>query len=99
MMESILDYRKSNKALSVSSQKGVHRGRSFMWRSTVVWQICVQWRDGSTSWQALKDLKESHPVETAEYALAQEIDNELAFNWWVKGVLKNILRVLSLCQE
>ena len=36
MMESIVDYRKSNKALSVSSQKVVHIGRSVMRRSTVV---------------------------------------------------------------
>ena len=64
MMDSILDYWKSNKELSVASQKVVHRGFSFMWRSTVGWQICVKWRYGSTSWQALKDLKESHPVET-----------------------------------
>ena len=42
MMESILYYWKSNKALSVTSQKVVHRGRSFMRRSTVGWQLYVQ---------------------------------------------------------
>ena len=80
MVESIVDYWNKHKALSVSSQKVVHRGRSFMRRSTVGWQLCVQWRDGSASLQALKDLKESHPVETAEYAMAQEIYHEPEFN-------------------
>ena len=56
-MDLIVDYRKSNKAISVTNQKGVHRGHSFMQRSTVRWQLCVQWRYGLTLWQALKDMK------------------------------------------
>ena len=55
MMNSIVDYRNNYKATTVPYQKVVHRGQSFMQRSTVVWQLCVQYRDGSTSWQALKD--------------------------------------------
>jgi hypothetical protein len=31
----------------------------------------------------LKDLKESNPVEVAEYAVANKIDDEPAFAWWV----------------
>ena len=42
MMDSIVEYQKSDKALSVYSQKMVHRGRGFMRRSTVGWHICVQ---------------------------------------------------------
>ena len=63
------------------------------------WQLCVQWRDGSTSWQYLKDLKESHPVDTAEYAADQEIYHEPAFNLWVKVVLKKRLRIISLVKK
>ena len=99
MMDSIVDYRKSNNAISFSIQKVVHRGRNKMWRSRVRWQICVKWRYGSTSWQYLKNLKESHPVETAEYAVAQEIDHELAFNWWVNTILNNRLRIISLVRK
>ena len=99
MMDSIVDHRKSDKALSVSSQNMVHRGWSFMWQSTVGWKLCVQWRYGLTSWQALKDLKESHTVETLEYAVAQEIDHEPAFNWWVKSSLKKRLRIISLVKK
>ena len=64
MMDSVVDYRKSNKSISVSSQKVVHRGRSFMRRSIVGWQLCAEWRDGLTSWKIHKDSKESHLVET-----------------------------------
>ena len=62
MMESILDYQKRYKALSVSSQKVLHRGRNFMQQSKLGWKLCVQWRAGYTLWKSIKDLKESHPV-------------------------------------
>jgi hypothetical protein len=32
---------------------------------------------------ALKDLKESNPVKVAEYTVANKIDDEPAFAWWV----------------
>ena len=70
-----------------------------MWRFTVGWQLCVQWRDGSTPWQYIKDLKESHLVETAEYSVAQEIYHDPAFNWWVEAVLKKRLIIISLVNK
>jgi len=36
----------------------------------------------------LADLKESHPVETAEFAKARGIDDEPAFAWWVPYTLR-----------
>jgi hypothetical protein len=37
-------------------------------------EFTVEWRDGSTSRIALKDLKESNPVKVAEYAAANKIE-------------------------
>ena len=81
MMDSILEYQNNDKAITVPYQKVVHRCRSFMRQYTVEWQLYVQWRYGSTSWKALKDLKEYHPVDTDEYAMDQEIDHEPELNW------------------
>ena len=67
-----------------------------MMRNTIGWQICCQWKDGSTSWENLSDLKESHPLETAEYAVTISIDHEPAFNWRVPYVLKKRDRIISL---
>jgi hypothetical protein len=67
-----------------------------MKRSTIGWQVCCQWKDGSTSWENLADLKESHPLETAEYAVTHGIDHKPAFNWWVPCVLKKRDRIISL---
>ena len=42
---------------------------------------------GLTSWITLKSLKETNPVEVAEYAVDNKIDEEPAFDWWVHHVL------------
>ena len=39
--------------------------------------------DGTTQWLPLKDVKESNPVEAAEYAVATQLAKEPAFTWWV----------------
>lgn len=40
-------------------------------------------------------MKESYPVEVAEYAVAQSIDNEPAFVWWVPYTLKKRNRIIA----
>ncbi len=35
------------------------------------------------SWEKLSDMKESHPLQMAEYAIAMDVDQKLSFNWWV----------------
>ena len=49
-MDSIVYYLKIDKTISVFNQKVVHRSRILMRKYTSGWQICVQWRDGLTSW-------------------------------------------------
>ena len=51
------------------------------------WKLKVQWEDGSESWVPLRVLKESNPVETAEFAVAKGINKEPAFAWWTGQVL------------
>ena len=60
-----------------------------MRRSTKGWSSCVRWKDNSTSWEKLSDLKECYPVETTEFSVAQGIDHEPACNWWGSHTLKN----------
>ena len=47
-----------------------------MKRTTKGWMLCVQWKDKSMSWEKLSDMKESYPVEVAEYATALGIQDE-----------------------
>ena len=57
------------------SIKNLHRKRT-----TSAWKLLVECNDGSVDWVPLKDLKQSNPVELSEYAVANEISEELAFN-------------------
>jgi hypothetical protein len=56
--------------------------------TTKGWEIYVRWKDQSTSWVNLRDLKESNPVELAEYAVALDLQSEPAFKWWVPYTLR-----------
>jgi len=72
-----------------------HRGRHHRRTTTKGWEIQVEWKDGSTSWVPLKDLKESNPVELAEYAVANKIAEEPAFAWWVRHTLRKRDRIIK----
>jgi hypothetical protein len=43
---------------------------------------------GGPKGQDLKDLKESNPVQVAEYALSNKLVSQPAFAWWVPYNLK-----------
>ena len=51
--------------------------------TTKGWEICGLCKDGSTNWIALKDLKQSYPIELAYFAQLHGIHEEAAFAWWV----------------
>ena len=61
------------------------------------WQLLCQWKDGSTNWVALEDMKNSYPVQVADYgAVANHIDDEPSmFSWWVPDVFKKHEWILS----
>ena len=56
--------------------------------------MLVEWKDGSTSWTKLKDLKESIPIEVVEYAVANRIVDEPAFKWWVTHTIGKRNRII-----
>jgi hypothetical protein len=43
----------------------------------------------------LKDARLSYPVLVTEYAIANRIDDEPAFAWWVHDVLKKRNRIIA----
>jgi hypothetical protein len=62
LLEEIVDHQCLPTAMKLSDQKIVRaNGKTYLKCSTVGWQLCCQWKAGSTSWENLADLKESHP--------------------------------------
>jgi hypothetical protein len=43
----------------------------------------MEWKDETTTRVSLKDLRESFPIETAEYAVLNKIADEPVFKWLV----------------
>ena len=95
LLDSIIDHRKTDEAITDDQRYVTHNGRQYERKTTKGWQVCVQWRDGTTSWEKLSTLKESNPVELAEYAVASGIDAEPAFHWWVRYTLKKRDRIIA----
>jgi len=64
-------------------------------KTTQGWEILVQWKDGSTTWVTLKHMKNSYPVQLADYAQFKKIDHLPAFAWWVPHVVNKRKSILS----
>ena len=96
LMKEIINYRTNGTELKqqdafVTTKTGTKRRQE----TTKRWELLIEWKDGSTNWVSLKDIKESYPVEVAEFALATRISMEPVFAWWVPFVLKKRNRILA----
>ncbi|KAL7483918.1 hypothetical protein ACHAW6_009561 [Cyclotella cf. meneghiniana] len=100
MLDAIMDYRKNpNVSISGNNQVKIVNGKKVVSHSTCSWELCCEWKDSSTSWKKLSDLKESHPLHVTEFAIAASIANEPAINWWVSWVLKKRDHIISLVKH
>jgi hypothetical protein len=70
-------------------------GQRRLRKTTQGWSFLVSWKDGTESWAELAELKDSYPIELAEFANARGIANEPAFAWWVPHTLRRRNAILS----
>ena len=101
LMEAIVDHRGDDEKALQHHDKYVQtkNGRCHLRKTTKGWELLIKWKDKSESWIKLADMKESHPVEVAEYARARGIDKEPAFEWWVPHTLKKRQVILSALKK
>jgi hypothetical protein len=72
LMHEITDHRADDSALRVTDGFVISRnGNRVLTKTTCGWELLVLWRDGSSQWIKLKDIKDSYPVQVAEYAVAE----------------------------
>ena len=96
MRDEIIGFRTNGKEVKqqdafITNRSGTCRRRE----TTIGWEILLQWKDNSSTWVALKDVKESYPVQLAEYAVASRILEEPAFAWWVPYMLRKRNRIIA----
>ena len=102
-LHSIINHRFSKNAEKDGYVYDRH-GRKRLRKTTRGVQLLVAIRDGIDpdnderkivkQWCDLKDLKESHPIEVAEYAVTHKIDDMPAFAWLVLYTLKKRDRII-----
>ena len=95
-LDSILEYTKDESALEIKDLYFLTRSRTRRMRKTTCgWKLLVLWKDGSKTWLPLKDLKESNPIEVAEFAKSRGVEKEPAFAWWVPYTLRKCDVIIS----
>jgi hypothetical protein len=91
----IMDHKKDGTAIDISNgMVTTANGNTKPKITTQGLMLLVMWKDRSTSWVKLKDLKASNPIELAEYAVANHIAEEPAFKWWVSHMLCKWNRII-----
>ena len=82
LLSKIMDHKSDKSAIPIENGFTVSRNGNRVPKTTTRgWSLLVSWKDGSSDWMSLKELKDSYPVQIAEYAMANKIANEPAFNW------------------
>jgi len=95
LFDEIIDHRCDGTEVKMQDAFLKVKGRKVRKKTTKGWEILVQWKDGSTTWVKLKDMKEAYPVQVAEYSVQNHISLEPAFAWWTPYALKKRNRNLA----
>ena len=87
--DAILDFRKDDTAVTkadmlVTTPSGRKRHRV----TTDGWELLVRFKDASEQWLPLRLLKETNPVDVADFSVAAGISDEPAFAYWVPYTLR-----------
>ena len=95
-MDDIIGHRSNEHAVKqqdafIVTKMGTKRRKE----TTKGWELLVRWKDGRTDWVALKDVKESYPVQVVEYTVLARISEEPVFAWWALSVLKKRNRIIA----
>ena len=99
LLDSITDHKKDKSAVPLEDHYVTVNGRQHHRITTKGWKLCVTWRDGTSSWERLSDLKESYPIQVAEYAVGQDLTHEPTFAWWVQKFLQKRDHIVSAVKQ
>ena len=100
LFSGIVNHRRTKAALDKADQYRIlDNGRRIKKKTTAGWDLEIEWKDGSTSWVPLKELKETNAVELAQYAQDNRIIDEPAFDWWAPYALKKMKRLIKLSKS
>jgi hypothetical protein len=94
LMEGIIDHGTDGHAVALDDMYIKYGTNKKVRKTTKGWNLSVEWKDGTTIWERLADLKESNPVEFAEYAATKSLLDTADFFWCTPYVLKKRTRII-----
>jgi Reverse transcriptase (RNA-dependent DNA polymerase) len=96
LLDEIIDHRSTKDAITQTDAfVNATNGRRRRKQTTKGWEFLMKWKDGSETWVPLKDVKESFPMQVAEFSVQVRIQDEPAFAWWVPHVLKKRSQIIA----
>jgi len=100
LLKEIIDHKKDQSAFAreewTSGNENPQGSRNPALKPTTKgWYLLCLWADGSTSWEPLRNLRESNPIELAQYAETRSLLEEPAFAWWAKDALRHTRRIIK----
>jgi hypothetical protein len=100
LLDEIIDHKFDDTALSKKEASIRGPNGSYTARTTTkgCW-LLVKLKDHSTQWYKLKDLKESNPLEVAQYAVDNKLEDEPVFKWWVPFTIRKRNRILKAMKK
>ena len=96
ILSSIIDH-ECDDTVAIHKDNGTYESNGTKKRkiTTKGWKIKVEWKNGSSTWVPLRIVKDSNPIEMAEYAVSRGINVEPAFAWWANYTLKKRDRIIK----
>ena len=94
LLQSIIDYRAMEDTIPkengwVQSASG-DKKRIITTRG---WNLLVKFKDGTTVWRPLSELKEANPIELAEYTRSRDLESEPKVGCWTKTYIRLQIRL------
>jgi hypothetical protein len=83
LLEDIINWKETKEVEDIS-----HNGNIHQCVTTKGWKLCILWKDSSTSWEPLKDVIESYPIQVADFEISHGLQYQPAFCWGVRDALK-----------
>jgi hypothetical protein len=94
-MECIVDHKTDDHDAECSDMYIKHGSNKQARKTTKGWHFFIEWKDGTTSWEHMTDMKNINPVEFDEYAVSENLNDVFAFVWRVPHVLKKCRRFIT----
>ena len=100
LLDEIIDHRRDDTAIDAADGfvPGPN-GSKVPKQTTRGWWLLVRLKDHTTEWYKLKDMKESNPLEVAQYAIDNKLEDEPAFKWWVPFTIRKRNRILKAMKK